>query len=335
MTLITVAALTALGEWMWRAQGHVAGLSDDKILWATHRSRVYSDDGRKRLVVVGSSRAQLGIVPASLREVFPEYDVVHLAIDGTSSNGVFRDLCRDSLFDGILLLGTTASGILRMRDEGEIKADEYVRYFREDFRSCASLDERVDIWIGSALQSALVSFSPGLTVDRIIRARLHPPPSVGAMDADRFRPTFYRTRMTPAELAKSRKMRVDHATSRMEWKVPRGEFERSVRGDVRISYEALRRRGGMAVVVQLPMTDQCWRTDSLTAPKEMYWDSITAWAGIPTVHFRDHPALAAFDCPDASHLDAEDAPVFTRRLAMIIREILVTSRRGPSSGRVK
>lgn len=42
-------------------------------------------------------------------------------------------------------------------------------------------------------------------------------------------------------------------------------------------------------------------------------------------YFSDYPELSSYDCPDLLHLDATNAPEFTRRLSFVIRQKLSKS----------
>ncbi len=66
------------------------------------------------------------------------------------------------------------------------------------------------------------------------------------------------------------------------------------------------------VLVRMPTAGEFWTKDESMTPKTEFWDRIEEWSGIPTVHFLHHPELSTFDCSDASHLGATDAPEFTR-----------------------
>jgi len=72
----------------------------------------------------------------------------------------------------------------------------------------------------------------------------------------------------------------------------------------------------------MPSSDEMWRYEQAQFPKEQFWDQIFKWSGVPTIHFKDDKNLSSFDCPDTSHLDAEDAVIFTRYMINIVKEKL-------------
>jgi hypothetical protein len=73
-------------------------------------------------------------------------------------------------------------------------------------------------------------------------------------------------------------------------------------------------RGGRVAIVCFPTAKQYWRYDERFYPRERYWDRFAARTSAVALHFRDVPALNAFELPDLSHLDHRDAPAFTRGL---------------------
>lgn len=315
------AALLGGSELFLRMRGHQPSIGDSKVFWCQHRDRVYSQDGKRRIVIAGDSRAQAGLDPAVLRQMFPTFEVVHLAIDGTPGYEVARDLCFDPRFDGILLLAADAT-MLEPGDDQHATAREYLAYYHGEFQTAAALDKRANVAMGTALQSVSAVFSPSVSVRELL---LHGPnvqPLYAPMQNDRFRPNLYRTGLSSQELSLIREKRVQRVLADSNIRLDQKKFRATVTGELRQMAEALRSRGGELVLIQMPTTAEHWMVDEAVAPKNKFWDSISAWVPIQTVHFKDYEELATFDCPDTSHLDASDAPEYTRRLALVLRKRL-------------
>ncbi len=317
---VTLALLTVSEVW-WRTRGHTTDLSDTKELWCLHRAKATPRNQQKVLAVVGWSRAQQGIVPTLLQAAFPEYQIVHLPINGTPSYAVFADLCHDSAFHGIILFETTAAGLM-MDPEKEERAIDYVEYYRRNFSAPQGTDENCNAWIGATLQAHLVVFSPALSPRNLLRTAFAPFPRFISMDEYRYRAAHYRTRLSISEIETQRELRLSRVRPFAEIRLSQQDFQRHLREFVRRDYNSLRNRGGRAVFIRMPTTGDHWRIDSAIAPKQLFWDRITSSTGVPTIHFRDYPGLSEFECPDGSHLDALDAPPFTLRLAAIVQRML-------------
>ncbi len=54
------------------------------------------------------------------------------------------------------------------------------------------------------------------------------------------------------------------------------------------------------------------------SPRRQFWDQFARKTRATTLHFADVPALAAFQCPDGSHLDYRDRGRFTQHLAIAL-----------------
>lgn len=291
------------------------------MFWCMHRDRASADPGRPKLVIIGASRAQLGIDPVILGEAFPDAEVIHLAIDGTPPYEVLRDLCTDPEFHGIVLCTTTANALAPADPKGDRRDLVYTQYYREEFHDPTHWRERLDLWIEASLQSRLVLLSPRLSLQSILASKGMPQPSYLHMQYNRYRPSFYRDRTTPEQLEQIRARRepsVDGVTT-----VEVG-LDPAVGEELRSLHDMLRDRGGRVVLVRMPTTGDYWRANDIRYPKAMYWDRIEQWSGIPTIHFLDYPELSGYDCPDTSHLDATDASQFTRDLGKILRALLAS-----------
>jgi hypothetical protein len=73
-------------------------------------------------------------------------------------------------------------------------------------------------------------------------------------------------------------------------------------------------------LVRFPVGEELWAMQSLTWPKDRFWDEMAASVDATTLHFKDDPVLDAFALPDESHLDYGDAPAFTRALLRALQE---------------
>ena len=60
--------------------------------------------------------------------------------------------------------------------------------------------------------------------------------------------------------------------------------------------------------------------DEAAYPRVRFWDVFakTVRPVAQTLHFEDYADLRAFECPDMSHLDAQDASRFTQALLKYI-----------------
>ena len=88
------------------------------------------------------------------------------------------------------------------------------------------------------------------------------------------------------------------------------------------SVERLRARGVKVVFIRCPSSGTLREMETTYSPRAGFYDRILAATGAPGIHFEDYPELAGFDCPEWSHLTADDALIFTERLMPILEGVL-------------
>jgi hypothetical protein len=84
------------------------------------------------------------------------------------------------------------------------------------------------------------------------------------------------------------------------------------------SVEAITARGGKVIFQRLPSTGVVYELEQRPHPREKGWDRRLRETGAPGIHFEDYPELRGFDCPEWSHLRADDAVEYSRRVVRIM-----------------
>ena len=319
--VLILAGALASTEIFWRTHGYLPSVVDSKMFWCLHRDRAVSDRGKPKLVIIGASRAQLGIDPTAIGEELPDFEVVHLAIDGTPPYEVLKDLCTDPAFDGTIVCTTTMGAFYPADPQGDRRDLAYTQFYRNEFHDPTHWRERIDLWFEATLQARLVLLSPRLSLRSMLTSMGLPQPMYLHMHFDRYRPSFYRDRTTPEQLEQIRERR-EPSIEGVETNT--NGLDPAIGEELRSLCDTLRARGGRIVLVRMPTTGTYWECNNIRFPKETYWDQIESWAGIPTIHFLDHPELSQYECPDTSHLDATDAHPFSHDLGRILRGLLST-----------
>ncbi|MCC6456215.1 MAG: hypothetical protein IT328_14775 [Caldilineaceae bacterium] len=316
-SLVAVLVCTMLGgaEIYWRSVGHTPSVTDDMLLWSYYRSQVYTQNGIRRIVLLGSSRIQLGVVPEVLEQQFPSFRVIQLPVDGSPGYAAFKDLAEDPDFDGIIIYDTTEGGFF---PESQKAQEPWVNFYRKTWDSSARYEKILNLRARLFLQSRIVLFNSLLNLKQQVLNRFSIHPSYVSMLPNRYRPAYYYDKMTPEQLAFHRKQRVERTLGNDEPSTPEheAEFAQILRSDVAPLVEKLHSKGGDVIFLRMPTTGEQWQIDESRHPKAKYWDKMHALVGAETIHFKDVESLAHFDCPDTSHLDATEAPEFTARLAV-------------------
>jgi hypothetical protein len=73
-------------------------------------------------------------------------------------------------------------------------------------------------------------------------------------------------------------------------------------------------RGGRVVFVAFPTDGLVRAIDAKRYPRDLFWDRLAGAVKAKALYAADYPALAAFKCPDGSHLDYRDRATFTAAL---------------------
>ncbi len=310
LALLIVGVVLGSLELGFRRMGLRPTVTDSKALWSFQRSCVYSDGDMTPLVLLGASRIQVGFDMKQVRQRYPHHRVVQLAVDGTHPWATLRDLALDERFRGIVICSITAAGFCRSaRDE----QSDYVMHYRSQY----NLNAAGNVRVSSFLQSRLVILNPSLKAETLLRQLVKGRPVTDYLRTfpDRGRLAEY-ARVPVDEFRANRieRSKADYARTvplpPETWLTEALEIEACVR--------RIQDRGGKVVLVRLPTTDEFWACDQTYWPKARYWDVFARHTAATAIHFKDYSELACFDCPDTSHLDARDAPAFTRSLLRIL-----------------
>lgn len=302
--VLSLAGAMAL-EISLRAVGHHPSVVDDFSLWSYWREKA-SGSSLNTVVVLGSSRIQLGFSPAAWRQEFPEHQVIQLAINGTQPLATLTDLARDNRFRGTVILDAPASLIGWSFDDQQA----YVDYFYRQW----NLQQRWERFLRTFLQRHFVFVNPSADIRRLkgaLFAGKLPPPFYIETFPDRSRQADYQAQ--PAILPgspsapKSGPVRLD-------------DDQRKKLAVMRQGINAIRQRGGRVILVRLPSSGQTRLDEDCLFPKALFWAPFTRADGAFAINFEEVPALAGFTCQDGGHLDKRDAPSFTLRLAQEIKK---------------
>lgn len=321
--LVCLGMLFIGSEWYYRSHGYWPTVTDSQRLWAFHRDDVYERNGQRRIVIAGSSRAQLGLVPEALESVLPRFRAKQLAVDGTPAYHIVRDLCLDPNFNGVILWSTVPRMMFPDADLPVPSDEQYPQFYHEKFAGLSAVNENLNSLVGAMLQDRFVCLAPGLTfrtLKSLLQLQRPAPPHV-SMRFDRYRPGRYRALMSRAQRRQKRRRRLNR---RRIFQVPieRNWFKAQLAIELRSLSTALRSRGGSLILLRMPTTGKHWQLDQELTPRHAYWDVIEETAQVSTIHFNDYPNLRSISCPDGSHIDWTDAHSFTRAVALILREIL-------------
>ncbi len=310
--LLTAGALAAL-EIEWRRLGHRPAVVDGEDLWSYHRERL-EGAGRDVVALLGSSRMQIGFIPAVFADVRPGLEVVQLAVAGAGAFATLRDLAKDDGFAGLVICSLSARTLQPTRHEDQ---QFYVDYYHRAWGPGA----RAEVILATPLQERLVILQPHLGAQDVVRAWL----GRRTIEPNFVRTLADRSRVADYDLVDLEKLIVRRARRvRQEMADPgpvdAEEWLRIVR-EVASFAERIESRGGRVAFVRFPMAGSFAALNGEFYPRKAYWDVFAANVGAIAIHAEDLRGVEQLSYPDESHL----APAAAARFTWLLTHELATS----------
>ena len=341
VALLIFLVVMAAWELRVRANGYEPSLNDSSDLWARARSRVSTDPDQT--VIVGSSRIQFDFDLATWAKQTGGRMPVQLAMPGTNPTAILEDVAASG-FRGTLILGVAPGLWFVPEGQPVTLATNAVGRFHN-----WSPSQRVGLTLGMFVQRqfALIN-AEDLTLGMLL-SRIQLPNRPGAVP--NLPPTLPPYFAAPDEHRQARMWPQCNFGSPLALKIQQTwlplftpppppphlspeEFQGMLAGNmeahlerIRISVEAVRSRGGRVVFVRPPSAGALRELEGKFSPREGFWDRMLAVTGAPGIHFEDHPELAGFDCPEWSHLRADDALAYSAALAPLLTAALAGQNR--------
>lgn len=327
-TLIIAAILSVMSivawEYYWRSQGFYPTLDDDEALWSVQRNRVQNLSDND-VILTGSSRVLFNIQLNEWEKII-ERRPLQLAIAGSSPLPVFHDIVEKTDFKGTVLVGVTPGLFFSTTNP---KADPWdaaqskVNYFHN--RTYA---QRLNHVLSIPLQQNFAFISDVSGVDGINLKQLIKKIKVGNRVSNPM-PPFHE--FSDLDIERNTKMTAitvqDTAfanTVKRVWQFFDKE-PRPPQRDSTITYfsndvKKFMNRGGRVILLRNPSTGFYKQLESERLPRTEFWNKLLIQSNAKGYHYNDYEKLRDFDCPEWSHLSAEDAATFTTELAKIIKK---------------
>ncbi|HEY4616980.1 MAG TPA: hypothetical protein VIH09_02150 [Flavobacterium sp.] len=334
-TLLITVVLSLIGltiwEIYWRSKGYYPTIDDNKSLWAVQRDKIEAlakDD----VILLGSSRVLFDIQIYQWEQVTGRRPI-QLASAGSTPLPSFRDIVRNTDFAGTIIVGVTPglffSTTSPMAPPWK-SIQEKVDYFK-DFTYAQRLNHALSI----PLQKNITFLSDvegidGINLKELLKKIKLGEPVKNAMppfhefsDIDENR----NNRMT-------KKTATDTAFANTVKKVWQffGKDSKPLEKEATMSYfledaKIFKARGGNLILLRCPSTGYYKIGEAKFAPRKEFWDVLVKRAQVKSYHYQDYDWLNHFDCPEWSHLSANDAETFTLALAKIMMKDYALSNR--------
>jgi hypothetical protein len=338
--LAIAGAYILLSEWALSAKGIQITVQDDEVRWQSERERARTL-GRQALILVGASRVQLDIDIRTLRES-TNLEPVQLAIDGSSSLPILKGLADDPAINGTVMVGIQFTDFnVPRKDDGYL----YQSHFEQGSYRQALNYKVVETWLQRLRRDHLRNYSDGARPWDSFWYRLIPDTPTKqylVTYPDRSRAADYNLVSMPkfylARVQRNLNQQVEiPAGASMEQVETMLEQRVHTLGPVdNASFLAqlpmleadahrIQERGGKVIYVVMPVSGLIKEMDDRRYPISQYWDHLAAIRYASTINFEDQSDMAAFSCPDGSHLDKRDRQLFTKALAAHLLPIIAAS----------
>jgi hypothetical protein len=328
--LAAVALLSTAATVAWeihaRASGYQPTLNDTPDLWAEARSSVKPDS----LVLLGTSRMLFDIDLDVLEQGLGQRPT-QLAIVGSSPYPILADLAADETFHGTILLDVLPAMYLAPPGSPPVEASQKALRRYRTWNHAQRWSHRLGVHLESH-----VAFlkQEDLTLAKLLE-KLPIPNRANAMLGPKFPPYFYtldrdrRARMFSEAAIVGTPLQQQVANGWLplftipppptfipleHFKNMMGQALEARFADTKKHIARIQSRGGKVVFLRLPVTGPLVEREEKLAPRVATWDRLLRENNVPAIHFAEHADLNAFDCPEWSHLSAEDSVEFTRRL---------------------
>lgn len=340
MVLLSAGAALAW-EIRCRTRGYAPCLNDTSDLWAQEREKVRPDS----VVIIGDSRALFDTDLDALEQGLGQRPL-QLSLVGSCGYPVLENLANEEGFRGTII-----SSLIPLMWLAPPPSPPYQNSLKAitRFRNWSPA-QRWSHHLGMLLEEHIAFLKQeDLTLPILLqnirvpnRASFHPPPGLPpyfqTTDRDR------RTRMTdrcaqPGPLQD----RVKHGWLPLFTPPPppsyvppeafakaMGEAIEARFADTAAAVKKIQARGGKVIFVRFPVTGPLKEHEDKLTPRAGPWTRILNESGAAGIYFEDHPELAAFDCPEWSHLSASDSVEFSKRLVPHLQRALASPAAPPA-----
>ncbi|MBK9256072.1 MAG: hypothetical protein IPM42_11325 [Saprospiraceae bacterium] len=328
-SLITALVLSfasiLLWEIYWRSQGKVPDIDDDKNLWADQRAevnRLTKDD----VILTGSSRVLFDIQIYEWEKITGKRPI-QLATVGSTPLPVFRDIVEKTDFAGTIIVGVTPGLFFSTINEkaGPFRRpNQRIKHFYN--RTYA---QRLNHFLSMPLQKNFVfvatseeEWASDIDLKSLLRNI-----KFGNRTGEEPFPPFYQFDL----IDENRNNRMTERTAtdtafagtvKKVWGFM-GKTKREPQKDSTIAYftryaEKFMQRGGNIILLRCPVSGLLKERETTNFPREEFWDELLKQSGVKGYNFEDYEQFSDLQCPEWSHLSAQDADFFTREIVKIM-----------------
>lgn len=320
LVIILVLCFCIFWEAYWRHQGYGPTLNDNSYLWSSTRNRLRKD-APNEVVIIGSSRTLFDLKLDILKELKGRKPV-QLSLVGSTPRPILQHLADDESFRGTVVVGVTPGLFFAPGGPPVKRANDALKFYKE-----FSPSQRIGQFFGVFLQQHLAFIQQeDLTLNALL-ASLNIPNRPNAKIPPRT-PPHMNVIGTDRQAVMTKKLEKDpEFQERIKdiWKgllnvppLPKMILAR-IMDEVKDNVDKIRSHGGTVIFIRLPSIGWVRENENILTPRRQYWDHLLNYTQTQGIHFEDYSELDGFNCPEWSHINREDAILYTKRLLPILK----------------
>jgi hypothetical protein len=337
LLLAMAAVVVALGVAGWevhvRRLGYAPTLDDTPNLWATQRARA-AFARPNQVVFVGASRTLFDMDLQVFQQETGGPLPIELATVGSNPLIILEDLAQDPSYAGTTIVGIVPALVAAAAGPPVAWPAKFVAHYHQ-----WSVADRMELPLAEWLDERFAFINQDeLTLSQLIdnglelplRPKVYAPKLPGYMyTLDRNRQAHMLERIATELAAQQRIQQVwlplfqgppkPAVFTEQQWaKMMSDGWEGNLQR-IKQSVLSITARGGKVIFSRLPSSGGVLALENRVTPRAMIWDRILNETHAPGIYFEDYPELTGFVCPEWSHLNAQDAAVYTKRFARILK----------------
>lgn len=335
--ILPAALLILLGfigfiEYQLARKGFEPTVLDTAELWQQQRQRA-SQLGKQALIIVGSSRSQLGLDLAVLRQQ-TGLEPVQLALDGSSFLPILQGLAEDPEITGTILVDYMDHLLAEPRAPD--RADEYQQAYLLRPSPLVITSATTEAWLSQQRQQLLRSYADGARpITSLLTRLLVAKPAHQYLNTlpDRSRkadyqrvsmPDFYYQRVLRNLGNPSLNLPANATFQDLDTELQQRIAALSPADTALFTektqqlsqwVDQIQQRGGRVVFIVMPSSGLVRRIEQQRYPRSQFWEVFHQHTQAQHWHFEDNPQTRGLQCPDGSHLDQRQRTFFTQNLS--------------------
>lgn len=305
---LLVALATVIGaENYWRERNYRPALLDSVALWSVQRDQVAAY-GKRALVFIGASRTLYGVDLPTIREQWPQYRPVMLAINGHYPLNMLGSLAQDEQFTGTVIVDIDSRGLAKYNHDMQ---DGYINYYANHWSPSHKAHRLLLNYWQEKMVIAGPSFGLADSLSRMLGKGHMPHPPNFTTERDRNSTLDFSVvdaTVLAANFAQGLKenLEVQPPLEPQRWLDDLAHVADWV--------ERIQQRGGKVIFYTPPVVGAQYSLAEEAYPRQLYWDAFIARYGFNSLQAEDIPEMAGIELPDESHMDRTQKPAYTRLL---------------------